>query len=155
MTVPRRFPPPWTADETDACFIVGDRNRQALAFIYCEDEPGRRAAPIRSRVRAHDHPPLPSKKGPTPAGAGLVTLFDDSTSPGDPSSIGVVRAARHVDHTNACFHPIAQRWVISPNPQSWPLMRYSWPRLAHQASFLLGRCPQVINARAVTREVFF
>ena len=44
MTVPRRFPPPWTADETDACFIVGDHNRQALAFIYCEDEPGRRAA---------------------------------------------------------------------------------------------------------------
>ncbi len=40
----RRFPPPWSADETDACFIVRDANGQALAYVYCEDEPGRRAA---------------------------------------------------------------------------------------------------------------
>jgi hypothetical protein len=40
----RRFPSPWTAEETDACFIVRDVNRQALAYVYCEDEPGRRAA---------------------------------------------------------------------------------------------------------------
>jgi hypothetical protein len=25
-------------------FIVRDHNKQALAFVYCEDEPGRRAA---------------------------------------------------------------------------------------------------------------
>jgi hypothetical protein len=25
-------------------FIVRDANRQALAYVYCEDEPGRRAA---------------------------------------------------------------------------------------------------------------
>jgi hypothetical protein len=25
------------------CFIVRDANGQALAFVYCEDEPGRRA----------------------------------------------------------------------------------------------------------------
>jgi hypothetical protein len=24
------------------CFIVRDANKQALAFVYCEDEPGRR-----------------------------------------------------------------------------------------------------------------
>ncbi len=41
---PRRFPPPWTADETDACFIVNDRNGQALSYVYFEDEPGRRTA---------------------------------------------------------------------------------------------------------------
>ena len=29
---------------SDACFIVKDHNGQALAFVYCEDEPGRRAA---------------------------------------------------------------------------------------------------------------
>ena len=40
----RRFPPPWTAEETDACFIVRDGNEQALAYVYCEEEPGRRAA---------------------------------------------------------------------------------------------------------------
>lgn len=39
-----RFPPPWTADETDACFIVKGKNGQALAYVYFEDEPGRRAA---------------------------------------------------------------------------------------------------------------
>jgi hypothetical protein len=42
---PRRFPPPWTAEETDACFIVRDHNGQALAYVYFEDEPGRRKQP--------------------------------------------------------------------------------------------------------------
>jgi hypothetical protein len=42
---PRRFPPPWTIDEmNDACFIVRDKNGQGLAYVYFEDEPGRRAA---------------------------------------------------------------------------------------------------------------
>jgi hypothetical protein len=40
----RRFPPPWTVEETASCFIVRDHNRRALAFVYCEDEPGRRTA---------------------------------------------------------------------------------------------------------------
>jgi hypothetical protein len=39
-----RFPPPWTVEETASCFIVRDGNKQAFAFLYCEDEPGRRAA---------------------------------------------------------------------------------------------------------------
>ena len=41
---PRRFPPPWTAEETDARFIVRDHKGQALAYVYFEDEPGRRSA---------------------------------------------------------------------------------------------------------------
>jgi hypothetical protein len=40
----RRFPPPWTAEETKVCFIVRDHNELALAYVYFEDEPGRRAA---------------------------------------------------------------------------------------------------------------
>jgi hypothetical protein len=40
----RRFPPPWTVEETQPCFIVGDHSGQALAFVYFEEEPGRRAA---------------------------------------------------------------------------------------------------------------
>jgi hypothetical protein len=41
----RRFSPPWTIDEmNDACFIVRDRNGQALGYFYFEQEPGRRAA---------------------------------------------------------------------------------------------------------------
>ena len=44
MTDPRRFPPPWQIDETEACFIVRDRNKQALAYVYFEEEQGRRSA---------------------------------------------------------------------------------------------------------------
>ena len=39
----RRFPPPWSVDEQEACFIVRDANGQALAYVYFEEEPGRRA----------------------------------------------------------------------------------------------------------------
>src|SRR5580693_7943866 len=42
MSEPRRFPPPWIVDETDACFIIRDGNRQAVSYVYFEDEPGRR-----------------------------------------------------------------------------------------------------------------
>jgi hypothetical protein len=45
----RRFPPLWTVDEADPkldrrCFIVRDANGKALAYVYCEDESGRRTA---------------------------------------------------------------------------------------------------------------
>jgi hypothetical protein len=40
----RRFPPPWTVEETDACFIVKDHAGMSLAYVYFENEPGRRAA---------------------------------------------------------------------------------------------------------------
>jgi hypothetical protein len=29
----RRFPPPWSVEETDACFIVRDQGGQALAYV--------------------------------------------------------------------------------------------------------------------------
>jgi len=37
----RRFPPPWLVEEQDACFVVRDTNRQALSYVYFENEPGR------------------------------------------------------------------------------------------------------------------
>jgi hypothetical protein len=41
----RRFPPPWSVDEmNDACFIVREKNGHALAYVYFESDPGRRAA---------------------------------------------------------------------------------------------------------------
>jgi hypothetical protein len=40
----RRFPPPWTVEEMAACFIVRDHNGPQLAYIYYENEPGRRSA---------------------------------------------------------------------------------------------------------------
>jgi hypothetical protein len=44
MAGSRRFPPPWTVEELDACFVVRDHSGQALAYVYFEDEPGRRSA---------------------------------------------------------------------------------------------------------------
>jgi hypothetical protein len=40
----RRFPPPWSIDELEACFVVIDSAGQKLAYVYFEDEPGRRSA---------------------------------------------------------------------------------------------------------------
>jgi hypothetical protein len=40
----RRFPPPWTYEDNGACFIVKDRSGRALAYVYYEEEPGRRSA---------------------------------------------------------------------------------------------------------------
>jgi hypothetical protein len=40
----RRFSAPWTVEEQDACFIERDRGGQALAYVYFEEEPGRRSA---------------------------------------------------------------------------------------------------------------
>jgi hypothetical protein len=40
----RRFPAPWTVETQDACFVVRDHDGQVLAYVYFEDEPGRRSA---------------------------------------------------------------------------------------------------------------
>jgi hypothetical protein len=48
---PRHFPPPWSVQELDACFIVKDSAGQKLAFVYFEDEPGRRSA---AKLLTHD-----------------------------------------------------------------------------------------------------
>jgi hypothetical protein len=43
--VNRRFPTPWSIEElNDACVIVKDSAGQKLAYVYFEDEPGRRSA---------------------------------------------------------------------------------------------------------------
>jgi hypothetical protein len=50
MAAPQvRFPPPWSVDDPDMklgqdCYIVRDGNGHAIAYVYFEDEPGRRSA---------------------------------------------------------------------------------------------------------------
>jgi hypothetical protein len=39
----RRFPVPWTfEDQNNACFIVKDGNGLAVAYVYYEEDTGRR-----------------------------------------------------------------------------------------------------------------
>jgi len=52
MSDGRRFPPPWSVEEQSACFVVRDHNGQQLAYVYFEDEPGRRSAALVARSRA-------------------------------------------------------------------------------------------------------
>ena len=45
----RRFPPPWSVEQPDPklerqCYIIRDADGHALAYVYFEDEPGRRVA---------------------------------------------------------------------------------------------------------------
>jgi endo-1,4-beta-D-glucanase Y len=40
----RHFPPPWTVEDNGAAFVVKDSAGQKLAYVYFEDEPGRRSA---------------------------------------------------------------------------------------------------------------
>ena len=40
MSQPRPFPPPWTVEELDACFVVRDHDGQQLAYVYFEERPG-------------------------------------------------------------------------------------------------------------------
>ena len=40
----RRFPPPWFVEDISAAFVVTDSAGQKLAYVYFEDEPGRRSA---------------------------------------------------------------------------------------------------------------
>ena len=44
MPPARRFPPPWTSEETETCFIVKDNTGRALAYVYYEEEPDRRTS---------------------------------------------------------------------------------------------------------------
>jgi hypothetical protein len=48
----RRFPPPWSVDELEACFVLKDDAGQKLAYVYYEEEPGRRSAAKLSKKKA-------------------------------------------------------------------------------------------------------
>ncbi len=50
----RQFTPSWSVQELEACFIVKDGAGQKLAFVYFEEEPGRRAAAKLLRQRARN-----------------------------------------------------------------------------------------------------
>jgi hypothetical protein len=59
MSDERHFPPPWSVEELDSCFVVKDLNGQALAYMYFEKEQYRRrrreiAVPIHGTDQSDD-----------------------------------------------------------------------------------------------------
>ncbi len=42
--VERRFPPPWAVAELEAAYVIKDSGGEKLAYVYFEEEPGRRSA---------------------------------------------------------------------------------------------------------------
>ena len=45
MSTDCRFPPPWSVEDTGtgSAFVVKDSSGQQLAYVYYEEEPGRRS----------------------------------------------------------------------------------------------------------------
>jgi hypothetical protein len=39
-----RFRPPWSIEDIGAAYVVKDSGGQKLAYVYYEDEPGRRSS---------------------------------------------------------------------------------------------------------------
>jgi hypothetical protein len=79
----RRFPPPWSVEETQPCFIVRDSNGQALAFVYFEDSPAGAQLQVRLRAmrrggsQSHRQAggPDAKMKRPQPFGCGSAKAF--------------------------------------------------------------------------------
>jgi len=87
MPLARRFPPPWSVEElNDACFVVRDHDGQQLAYVYFEDEPGRRSA-AKPRTRREGSrlasvpstTPLPGLPKPDPISACASAVIHSET----------------------------------------------------------------------------
>jgi hypothetical protein len=59
MSSSRRFPPPWTLEEAnDACLMIPRQERAGIAYVYFENELGRRAAAdLMTKDEAHHFKP--------------------------------------------------------------------------------------------------
>jgi len=84
----RRFPPPWAVEELDACFVVIDSAEQKLAYVYFEEEPGRRSAAKlltnawpRGGQRVHSFHPLGDQleRGPLVQSATQIMMAASAT----------------------------------------------------------------------------
>ena len=54
----RPFPRPWSAEETDACFIVRDKNRRLLMTLGSQSTHARRGAAHGSGVVGYNAPAM-------------------------------------------------------------------------------------------------
>jgi hypothetical protein len=113
----RRFPPPWSVQELEACFIVTDSAGQKLVFIYFEEEPGRRAAAkLLTRDEAHriavDIAKLPE----------LLRKYIKWPRPHETAGAKVTRKAFREERSFSAFVPPLPSWLQGTIQQ--------WVRLA-------------------------
>jgi hypothetical protein len=59
----RRFPPPWSVEELEACFAVRDHDGQQLVYVYFGEEPARDLTLLSSNQSrtTHNHRVVASK----------------------------------------------------------------------------------------------
>ena len=105
--MPPRSPPSRSVEELHGCIIVWDQNGQALAYVYYEDDPVRRAAAkllTRDKARqvAENIAKLPADATPAAAlavcerVAEVQALLDDHIAGGKHSAADVVAKAQAV-----------------------------------------------------------
>jgi hypothetical protein len=86
----RRFPPPWSAEETDACFIVRDADGQALVPRVHRGGEGTTA--------------VTSKRGPSPGLDSIANSFRSHSR--RRRSLQTTSPPRSRNHRNLCNHEI-------------------------------------------------
>jgi hypothetical protein len=59
----RRFPPPWSVEELDACFVLRDANGETLAYVYCEEAAAKLLTKDKARRIAANIAKLPELVG--------------------------------------------------------------------------------------------
>jgi hypothetical protein len=77
MPTNRRFPPPWSIEDNDNCFIVKNSAGQKLANVCYENEPGRRSA---AKLLTKDEARRIAANVATNSGASFAVISSASTA---------------------------------------------------------------------------
>jgi hypothetical protein len=101
----RRFPPPWSAEVQPNHYLVRDANKLQLAYVYYENEPGRRRA-------------RPKMMGDASALSDDVTRANDNDSPRNFShhkptfglSASMYRLDKVQDLDRRCYYLAVRNW---------------------------------------------
>jgi len=117
--IPRRFPPPWTAEETDACFIVRDANGPALAYVLPEDFTMLKTVPIVDPSLIIEANNAVSKRGGK--GDATVTMVIHFNGRLDPETL-IAIDFRMVALANTVKIPQQNPWIISIKGKKYKLV---------------------------------
>jgi hypothetical protein len=115
MNSNRRFPPPWSVEEQSACFVVRDHAGQKLAYVYLEDEPGRRLNRNSGRRVLPPSPPIPRVQRIGGTWLGHCLALCEPWMGGDPIA-GIIFGSEFPDVVDVTIGP---RYPHAPN---WPFL---------------------------------